>query len=351
MGQYSNASGPSSPGTSSYTPALLRGGTSAYMPVDAMSPDPVSPSTPSVRGESQSVHSSYGLNVRPSIETSSERTLPGLAHNTLAQVVPLEPRRDGTRQLAASSNALNSNIDPRLSQDGSSSAYHPRRSNRFPSVYQDTSDTSSKSSIGSSLSGPSTAPSSLQYSPRPSKDNTKPALSLPPLSIVGLAPGGPRYTDPISRPVLIPLASQTGTPYVPSQQSQSPLAQPLATGMKFESLQLPLPHNVSFGQRPLPRPSNEEKLTNIFDLQDITRERQSFKNLSLEQLQRSATPTSYPELPEPRHPPHQASLPGLPPMTARDRSPQEHTLHPNADPLSVLAYAGRIVGREDYSPS
>lgn len=120
--------------------------------------------------------------------------------------------------------------------------------------------------------------------------------------------------------------------------------------MQFESLQLPLPYNISFGQRPLPRPENEGKLANICDIQDVNRERHSLRNLTLDQ-DHSGTPSpaNARSLLEPQHPPHRPALPTLPSMLRDD--PPDPALPPDADPLSVLAYAGRIVGGDNRPPS
>lgn len=340
---HSTTSGFSSPAKPSYGPTILRGGISSIIPLGNASPNPISPSTPSMRRDSSTGPIALGCDTRPSIETRSERMAPGLGH---------QARKEVSQQQSLPSTTLGSNIDPRLQQGRMSPAGRSRRSTRIPSsIHHDTSDTSSKSSIGSSLSAPSTTPSSHQYSPGSLDDGTKAALSLPPLSSVGpISITGPLYTDPIARPIFETLAGRNVPSYSPSQNSPSPLYHSSTTG-KFESLQLPLPHNISFGQRPLPRPTNEEKLANIFDLQDIPRERNSLRNLSLEQAQGSATPPSRQVLPKPQHSPHHPALPTLPPMTSRDHDTYDPpVLHYNADPLSVCAYAGRLVGRETHRP-
>lgn len=356
-GHFSTTSGLSSPAKSSYGPAPLRGGISSFMPLGNASSNPTSPSTPTMGRDSTTSSFSQGFRIRPSVETYSERIIPGYSNEPISRATPPEQRKEAPHQHAAPANTLVPLIDPRLQGTGKGSpAGHLRRSARMPSlVHHDTSDSSSKSSIGSSLSGPSTAASSLQYSPRLIDDGTKATLSLPPLSTVGVTSGGGLlYPDSISRPNfgIEALATRAGLSCDPGSKSQSPFNHSSSTTGKFESLQLPLPHNISFGQRPLPRSTKEEKLANIFDLQDMPRERTSMRNLSLEQPQGSVTPTSLPGLPEPRHPPHQPALPKLPALTSHHHgTPDPPILHPNADPLSVLAYAGRIVGREYRPPS
>ncbi len=352
-GRYSTTSGPPSPARPSYTPSSQRGGIASIIPMGNASPGPISPSTPSLHSESSTGPFSQISHVRPSIETHSERMTPGFGQHTLPRAMPLENRKEVSQQQTAPSTASSSKIDPRLSQGGISPAGSSRRSNRFPSgLYHDTSDSSSKSSIGSNLSRTSTSASSLQYSPRPFAESTKVPVSLPPLSTVGpTSASGPRYADPAARPGFDNLVCRTNSSNAHSQNSQLPFNPSSTTGMKFESLQLPLPYNISFGQHPLPRPTNDDKLANVFDLQDIPRERNSLRNLTLEHGQGSVTPTLRQGLPEPRHPRHHPSLPKFPAMALRDHDTPEPILHPNADPLSVLAYAGRIVGRENHSPT
>ncbi|KAK4698052.1 hypothetical protein P7C71_g130, partial [Lecanoromycetidae sp. Uapishka_2] len=356
-GPYSTTSGLPSPAKLSRGPAQLHEGLSSFLLLGNATSNPTSPSAPSMRKDSSADLFPQDFDIRPSIETHSERAALRYGHGATPRASALEERKATSQQQTAPVNSFNAGIDPRLPIGGRFGPANPlRRSTRVPPfLYHDTSDSSSKSSITSSLSGfsvPSTASSSLQYSDTLMDDGPKASLSLPPLSTVGLsATGEPVYVDSALRPVpfLGGSARQAASTYPVSQSSQSSYIPSSAPG-KFESLQLPLPHNISFGQRPLPRPANEEKLANIFDLQDMPRESSSMRNLSLKQQQGSVTPTTLQGLPEPQDPPHQPKLPELPPVTSRDHgTPDPPVLHSNADPLSVLAYAGRMVAR-DYRP-
>ena len=57
-----------------------------------------------------------------------------------------------------------------------------------------------------------------------------------------------------------------------------------------------------------------------------------------------ASSSQSPGPPEPQEPSHKPTLPSLPTVLHDDG--EENVLQPNADPLSVLAFAGRLVGRE-----
>lgn len=350
-GYHPTTSGFSSPAMPSYGSASTHGGISSIIPLGNASPIPISPSIPSFARESSSSLFSQGGHIRPSIETHSERITSGHGYQTMPRFMPPENRIEVPRQQTTKGSVSGSNIDPRLSHGTTSPTGRSTRSSRIPSLAHHETDTSSNPSTASNPSGPSTAASSLQYSPGLLDSKSKVAMSLPPLSTVGLhCSSGPMYADPTARPTYETLASRTTSSHASSTRTQSPSRSSSSTGMKFESLQLPLPHNISFGQRPLPRATPEEKLANIFDLQDIPRERNSLRNMTLEQEQGSVTPTSGQGLPKARHPPRPAALPNLPSMSPRHHDSHESGLHPNADPLSVLAYAGRIVGRE-YRPS
>lgn len=331
-GLYSATSRLPSPTSVTSGPPVRRGGLSSIIPLGNTSPLSASPSTPSTRRESSA---SQFFHNSALAERQSERmalTLSGSDQN-YPRIVPLESREARPMQGLVSGPF----IEPRMSQGRRSPLESPRRSARIPTQLPYNASDSSKSSIASTLSS-STAASSLD-------SEKKSALSLPPLATVGpkSSSQGSSYAELAARPTLQPLASRRASSFAPDQTSQSPFNSSLSTGMKFESLQLPLPYNISFGQQPLPRPDSDGKLANIFDLQDISRERKSLRELSLEQEHGSATPTSPRGPPEPLHPPHHPNLPSLPSLLRDDtHDPFPH----NADPLSVLAYAGRIVGRE-----
>lgn len=282
-----------------------------------------SPLTTSTRGES-----STGTQVRQLNESRSERTPPGSGHH----LPPISQFDNREAQQLTTPTPYQAPLDPRLSLGQNSLFDHHQRFTRIPPSLQqqNASGASSKSSMNSSLSSASTAPSSL-FSSAVVDEGKRTALSLPPLAAVTAA-------SPLGDSALYTL-----------QSTQSPFQASSSIGMKFESLQLPLPHNIAFGQRPLPRSEHKEKLANIFDLQDLPRERASLKNMTLEQQHStSATPTNLPGPAQPQHPPRRPALPTLD-HSSRGNS-QENILHPNADPLSVLAYAGRLVGRGSYRP-
>ena len=349
-GLYSATSGLPSPASITSGPAVRRGGLSSIIPLGNTSPMSISPSTPSARRGSstgQLFHNS--AQGRPFFEEQSERmamTSSSGSDQNDSRIVPLKSRE------ARSLQGLGSGpfVEPRISRGRRSPLESPRRSARLPTQLQYNGSDSSKSSIASTLSGCSTAASSFQM-PVTLDEEKRSALSLPPLATLGPNSNSSRigssYAEPAARPILQPLASRAASSFAPDQPSPSPVNSSLSTGMKFESLQLPLPYNISFGQHPLPRPDSGGKLANIFDLQDVSRERNSFGDLSLEHEQGRATPTIPRGPPEPRHPPHHPNLPSLPSLLRDDT----HDSFPhNADPLSVLAYAGRIVGRERDNP-
>ncbi|KAF6235904.1 hypothetical protein HO173_006100 [Letharia columbiana] len=343
-GLYSATSGLPSPTSVTSGAAVRRGGLSSLTPLGNTSPLSASPSTPSARRESstsQLFHNS--AQGRPSAERQDERmamTSSG-PDQSYTRIVALESRE--ARKLQG--HGSGPFIEPRRSGGRRSPLESPRRSARVPTQPQDVPSDSSKSSIGSTLLSTGTAASSL-YSPASFDGERKSALSLPPL---GSNPSskGSSYAEPAARPTLQPLASRTASSFAPDQPAQSPFNSSSSTGMKFESLQLPLPYNISFGQHPLPRPDSGGKLANLFDLQDTSRKRNSLRDLSLEHEQGVATPPIPQGPPEPRHPPHHPNLPSFPSLLRDDtHEPFPH----DADPLAVLAYAGRIVGRERGTP-
>lgn len=317
-GPHSTASGYPSPSSAMSGPPGLRTAIASFIPLGTVSPMSTSPMASSVRSEV-----SVGPHARQSIEPRSARTPPGLgqSHTPISQFDTRDAQLSSIEEASSQES-----LDPRLPL-GQTSPFdrHPRPTH-IPHFLQKqhNSGTSSKSSGNSSRSSGSTAPSSI-FSSVGVDEGRRTAFSLPPLASVATSSS---RSEP---------ASYT------QHSSQSPFH--ASPGMKFESLQLPLPHNIAFGQRPLPRSEHEEKLANIFDLQDVPRERTSLKNMTLDQT----LPTlSGP--PQPRHPPHRPSLPALD-NQSRGNS-QENVLLPNANPLSVLAYAGRLVGHEiQRSPS
>ncbi len=346
-GLYSAASGLPSPASVTSGPAIRLGHLSSIVPLGNTSPLSASPSKTSARTESSTSHVFHNpAQSRPSAERQTERmaiTSSG-SDQAYPRIVPLESREARTLQGLASGPL----IEPGISRGRRSPFESPRRSAGNPTQLQYNVSASSKSSIISNLSNSSTAASSL-YSPAMFDGEKRPALSLPPLATLDPKSSSNRssYSEPAARSSRQPLASRTASSFAPDQSSQSPFNPSSSTGMKFESLQLPLPYNISFGQHPLPRPDSDGKLANTLDLQDVSRERNLLRDLSLEHEQGGATPTISQGPPEPRHPPHHPNLPSLPSILRDDsHDPFPH----NADPLSVLAYAGRIVGRERETP-
>lgn len=349
-GLYSATSGLPSPASVTSGPAIRRGGLSSIIPLGNTSPLSVSPSTPSARRESSTSQLFYNSAPgRPSAERQNE----WIAMATLGsdqnhnRIVPLESRETQTMQGLASGPF----IEPRVSRDRRSPHGSPRRSAHTPAPVQCVASDlskSSKSSILSTLSSSNTAASSL-YSSATSDSESRPALSLPPLATLDpkLGSNGSSYSEPGARSSLQPLASRIASSSTSDQPSQSPFNPSSFTGMKFESLQLPLPYNISFGQHPLPRPDSDGRLADTLDRQDVSRERNLLRDLSLEHEQRGDSATTPRGPPKPRHPPHHPNLPSLPSLLRDD---SHDPIPQNADPLSVLAYAGRIVGRERETP-
>ena len=346
VGHHTVTSGLPSPPSITSGPPPRRGGPSSIFPLGNTSPMSTSPT--SARREfptSQYVHSSpLG---QPSAEPQSERTAMTSAGSdqSYQRVLPVESKEARTL-LGLSSGPF---IEPKMSGMQSSPLGSPQRSTRTPTQLQYCASDSSKSSKASPLSSGSTATSSLLPSASAFDGEKRSALSLPPLATLGplSSSKGSTHTKQATRPGLQPLASRKTSSFAPDQPSQPPFTSSSSTGRKFESLQLPLPYNVSFGQRPLPRSDSCGKLANIFDLQDMSRERSLLGDLNLDQEERGATPTILQGPPEPRHPAHHPSLPSLPSVSrddTHDPFPQQ------ADALSVLAYAGRIVGRTPRPP-
>lgn len=339
-GPQSATSGLSSPASNMSGPSALRTGIPSTVALSSASPTVLSPSTSSNRklpfSKPQTQAGTYS---RGSTEAYSEKLSPNPGQHLLSD--------DRESQQSMSDASLSGSLDTRLSQSRTS----PLGFARPPGVVQSTSphtasDSSSKSSVASTWSANSTASSSV-FPLATLDEPKKTGLSLPPLTAVSRSSYGRSlaYTDPVvARQSVEPLAGRTASSKRAQHSSQSSSASS-SKGMKFESLQLPLPYNISFGQRPLPRPEHETKLANIFDLQDIPGERKSLRDLTLQQEHAVSPGPANPQgPPEPRHPPHVPRLPSLHSQAHDDA--QENGLHPNADPLSVLAYAGRLVGRE-----
>ena len=340
-----STSGLPSPSSITSMPPVTRAGISSIVPLGTASPMPTSPSTPSFRRESSTASSFQGSgHVRPSIESYSDQTAPLVLAQQPHRILTLDSTDPQTAHNFSPS-LFNQTRSPRRT----SPLDPPRRSTRIPTLlHHNTSDESSKSSNISTPSTASTAATSL-FTPVTVDEEKKAIMSLPPLSMVTRKPASGNYLDSRRSHESYQLANPAASSYAQQQSPHSPFSPTSSTGMKFESLQLPLPYNVSFGQRPLLRPKYEGKLANIYDIQDINRERHSLRNLTLDQDHSGPpTPAKARPLPEPQHPSHRPDLPTLPSMSCDD--PRDPALPPDADPLSVLAYAGRIVGREIRRP-
>ena len=319
-------------------PSTYRSGISSMGVLGNASPlSSSSPSTPSIPTEALTGPLLRRANVAwPIKDDSSERR------------ASIEAGQQQNRIDAAWLGSLN---DPRVTRYRSDPLEGSPRSNRNVSfLRQQNSDVSSRSSVTSSMSNTSTSPSSI-IPPFVADKRDKAAVSLPPLSAVTAPSTEHSFPTSSDHRYPDPFADRTSHPSHAQQSSQSTFSLASSAGRKFESLQLPLPHNISFGQRPLARPEHEEKLANIFDLQDIPRHRSSPRILSPDKedsgslLAAAAASSRSHSPPRPQHPPHKPALPALPPILRDD--PHENILEPNADPLSVLAYAGRLVGREN----
>ena len=332
-----STSGLPSPASVGSGPSVLRGNLSSIIPLGN-----ASPTSPSSSKSSTHRESSIGPLLQGS-QTYTERVTALGSGQPLPRMLPLDSKGAHTEQGTASWPFT----DPRLSRGQTSPLGKSRLSARNPSTLVDNTSNSSKSSTGSTLSSNSTAASST-YSSVTLGDAPKTAMTLPSRTTARLnSTSRSSHADPAARSNLQPLATRTASSFAPHHSSYSLSNSSSSAGMKFESLQLPLPHNVSFGQHPLPRRDGEGKLANIFDLQDIPQERNSFRQMTFEQEQSTSAhnPTMSPIPPNPQHPPHHPVLPSLPSTLRHDT--QDH-FPSNADPLSVLAYAGRLVGRENH---
>lgn len=346
-GLYSATSGLPSPASVTSGPIVRRGGLSSNIPLGNTSPVSVSPSTPSVRKESSTnqLFPKSGQ-VWPSVERQPERMAISSSGSDYSyhRIIPFESREVRTTQGLASGPF----IEPRISRDRRSPLEGPGRSTRIPASIPSVAPNSSISTLLPTLPSSNTS-LSPSHSPATSAAEKRPALSLPPLAIFDPKPKskGSSNSEPAARSSLQPMARRIPPSFTSDQSLQSPPNPSSLTGMKFESLQLPLPYNISFGQHPLPRPNSDVRLADTLDLQDASPERNLLRDLTLDHEQTGAPSTISRDPPQPRHPPHQPNLPSLP--SSSREGPHESIPH-NADPLSVLAYAGRIVGRERERP-
>ncbi|KAL9123687.1 MAG: hypothetical protein Q9217_006907 [Psora testacea] len=315
IGPYSTVGSLPSPASISSRCPLSHGSLPVMLPIGSGSPMSTSPSSPSVHRDA-----SRGP-PRPSVELYPDRlALSGGSHRHLPRILPNETSISGSSTTPT---------DSRLA--------HPRRSplgsaDSIPTLIHQASD-SSKSSITSSLSNASTAPSSI-HAPRALEEDPKTHVLLPPLPAMTHLPKGTfSPADHVLRPSLSPHTASSASPYTTQQTSQS--AFPSSSGTDIDSLELPLPHKIFFGQKPEPWPKKGAKLANIFDLQDIpgARERYPPRNLTLQSSSASET-SNFPKLAQSP----QDRLPGIHQINAESDGSDVPT-RPKSDPLSVLADA------------
>lgn len=239
----------------------LRGALAPILSHSMGSPISTSPSSPSLRRDSSTgPMPATVLQPRPFIDANADfPPYPGRSQ----QLHRNTPYRDGPPHRSSS---LGPSIDPRLREHETHSPVDEERlfSRPIPKLLHQTTSSSSNVSLGSGMStGTADTTASSDYD-RP---------QLPPLSATGLHKPGGKMADYALRPSQPPSTSGSTTPGVPHHPYQPPPSgSPSFSGMKFEFLQLPAPYNVAFsqqGQPPLPRPENEGRLANIFELQDV----------------------------------------------------------------------------------
>ena len=328
-GPHSTTGSLPSPVSSSLRGLLPHGGLGSTLPLASGSPISTSSSSPSHRRDS-----SLGP-LRPPLELYPDRlSVSGGSQHHLPRLLSNE-----TRALSLSSSSTTP-IDPRLA--------HARRSplgstDGIPTLMHQASD-SSKSSITSNQSSTSTAASSL-YAPRALEDDNKPSVVLPPLSTLAHLPNNTSSpADHALRPNVSPHSSFGRSPHASQQASQPPFAS--ISGMEIDSLELPLPHKIFFGQEPEPWPNKGAKLANIFDLQDIPSVGERYPPPSLT-LQPSGGSETRGDALEADAAPHQ-NLPSIRRISPRSDG-SDPSSRPNTDPLSVLADAAHA--DRDFQPS
>ncbi len=236
-------------------------------------------------------------------------------------------------------------------------------------LQQDT--VSSMSSRSSNLSSEESGDSSIYKS----VDDTKPQRSLPSLSSVGLKPTGSLpYAESGGQSHYTSHSDQSASTYGPTLHS--PFGS--SSSSTLESLQLPLPYNISFqNDQPSPRDlaANSERVD-----QDIPQERKSLRDLALTSISPDAGEDlrNHPrDSADARRPPHIPALQDSPVVSAEPfqnghPTPSERLLNghyapldrfsrpypsnddyrtqsfsvSNSNPLSVLAHAVRIVDED-----
>ena len=321
-------------------------------------PASLSPSSSSVGGR-ELFH--FGPGFQSSLE-NAEQSLENAQGQHLPRIVPLESRNTRALQGTASMST-----DTVMIRDRSSPLMSFRQSNHgMPAslIQQDTASSKS-SSRSSNLSSESSVPSSYKSVEDPMAQRSLPSLSTA-LKQYGEPGGQSRYASHSNRSA----STYAHPPYSPFGSSSSGT---------FESLQLPLPYNISF-QNDRPPPHDSPANTNCV-AEDIPHERKSLKDLALTGIssdsgqelgshsrdfsdaqrpqhqsmlqngalaaQRLQTGRSTPdERPREGHQPPPERAPGPCPPNDDYRSEDFPISH--SDPLSVLALAGRMVDQDAY---
>ena len=352
-------SGHPSPGEpASLTPIPMHGGSANVLGAPVLGP--LSPAS------SSAGHKEY-LQTSPRTQPRRESPEDTPQAQHFPRIMPAEAR--ASRALLGSTST---STNPGLIRDRNSPLGSNRRSNRVVHaslLIHDT--TSSKSSSRSSnLSSGSTGPSSIYNS----IEDTQSQRTLPSLSTVGL-----------KSIASLPYSESGGQPHHGSRSNQSAstyghtLHSPFAASSSgtFESLQLPLPYNISF-QRDQPPPCDSPANLDCVS-KDIPYERKSLKDLALTSLspdpaqdlrsrQRDFPDSQqFQQLPalqdvplgSAERLPDACSTPGerltnghyAPLYAASDEYRAESYPVSYSDPLSVLAYAGRMVDEDARSRS
>lgn len=299
----------------SMAPPTMFGGHSSAL--RAASPGSISSMKTYRRSSMAQESSGMASHIQPSIENSVDRNAEVLQGQPLPRIVPLEAR--DTRMLPANSSALLT--DPSALRGRTSPQHSFRRTNQIPAPFlrQESSISSKSSSIASSLSSVASTTSS-GYKPATTLEERRSQRFLPPLSPVDLkSVRGSAYGDSGGQSIYPSLVSNSSSAYT-----------------------LPPPLNSPF----LSSPSS-----------DIAQERRSPKNLTLggtgsdsgNDLENSSR-----EAQEAQRPPHHPFLPNphrvssekdQRPNVINEDFPHEAFPSSHADPLSVLAFAGRMVDR------
>ena len=244
-------SGPSSPESNMSGPSVVRSGSTYVSSLGTASPTTSSQSAPAAQNISSSVRQMQPM-------AYDHQSAEGPRHRQSSNPGRRPMRYDNVEaEDSATSGPPPGPLDPRLIQGPANPLESPRRSSRVSSVLQQGTSDSSKSSVVSTWSGGSTASSSI-LPPSLLDEPKKTGLSLPPLVAVTSSSRGGTLASakPIASRPKSTLPSGRTAPSEPMQRLSETISDSSFIGMKFESLQLRLPYNISFGQRPLPRPEH-----------------------------------------------------------------------------------------------